>query len=100
VVIWDYKKWIKDGVHALMSLRPEKIEIRKTETTGFSNVWKGVVESIVYHGRSTQYNVRLENDFLLQVFEQNEDHFAKEVIDYEDNVYLYWQKEDVVLLKR
>ena len=100
VLVPERKKWIKDGSPILMSLRPEKIEIRKTETTGFSNHWRGVVESMVYHGRSTQYNVRLENDFLIQVFEQNEDHFEKEVIDYDDHVYLYWQKEDVVLLER
>jgi spermidine/putrescine transport system ATP-binding protein len=37
---------------------------------------------------------------LLQVFEQNEEHFPHEVIDYDDMVYLYWQKENVVMLER
>src|SRR5207244_1997232 len=45
----------------VMSLRPEKIEISKKDLSGFSNKISGVVESIVYHGRSTQYNVRLKN---------------------------------------
>jgi len=44
--------------------------------------------------------VRLKNDFLVQIFEQNEEHFPQEVIDYDDQVYLYWQKENVVLLER
>ncbi len=94
------KQWICDGCTALMSLRPEKIEIRKSLMEGFSNKWMGIVEAIVYHGRSTQYNVRLKNNRIVHVFEQNEEHFEREVIDYDDQVYLYWQKENVVLLER
>jgi ABC-type Fe3+/spermidine/putrescine transport system ATPase subunit len=98
VIVPKDKPW--DGKEIFMSLRPEKIEISKKELPGFSNQLKGVVKSIVYHGRSTQYNVRLANDLLLQVFEQNEEHFPQEVIDYDDVVYLSWQKENVVLLER
>lgn len=83
-----------------MSIRPEKIDISKKEMPGFSNILKGVVEAIVYHGRSTQYNVRIAPGYVLQVFEQNEEHFPQEVIDYDDHVYLHWQKENVVLLER
>ena len=46
---------------ALMSARPEKIDISKTTLEGFSNALQGIVVSIVYHGRSTQYNVRLSD---------------------------------------
>ena len=60
----------------------------------------GTVQSIVYHGRSTQYNVVLRNGLKLQVFEQNEEHFPQQVIDYDNEVYLYWQKENVVLLEK
>jgi len=42
----------------------------------------------------------VENGLLIQVFEQNEEHFPREVIDYEDMVHLYWQKENVTLLER
>lgn len=92
--------WMRDGSAVIMSLRPEKIEISKTPTEGFSNCLRGVVQAIVYHGRSTQFNVRLANNVLVHVFEQNEEHFPKESIDYNDEVYLYWQKENVVLLER
>lgn len=81
-----------------ISLRPEKIELSKQELVGFSNHMIGKVESIVYHGRSTQYNVRLVNNFLIQAFEQNDEHFPKEVIDYNDLVHVYWQKENALLL--
>ena len=83
-----------------MSIRPEKIFITKSVTAGFSNVVEGMVQTIVYHGRSTQYNVRLKNNMTVQVFEQNEEHFPQEVIDYDNIVYLYWQKENAVLLER
>ena len=94
------KTWIADGVSGFISIRPEKIEISKVPMQGFSNELQGIVESIVYHGRSTQYNVRFKNDLIVQVFEQNEEHFPQEVIDYDDKVYLYWQKKNVVLLER
>ena len=92
--------WAQDGRTIFMSIRPEKIQISKTPMKGFSNVMPGSIKAIVYHGRSTQYNVLLKNGKVIQVFEQNEEHFPKEQIDYDDNVYLYWQKENVVMLER
>ncbi len=100
VVIPKDKPWACDGCEVLMSIRPEKIEISKKMLQGFSNQLKGNVEMIVYHGRSTQYNIRLANDYLLRIFQQNAEHFPQEVIDYDDEVYLYWQKENAVLLEQ
>lgn len=94
------KDWAQEGKHLLMSLRPEKIDISKEELPGFANVIKGVVASMVYHGHSTLYNVRVGSEQIIQVFEQNEEHFIKDTIDYDDVVYLHWQKENVVLLER
>jgi len=94
------KEWMKEGHDIVMSIRPEKIFISKSEAQNFSNQIKGVVQSIVYYGRSTQYNVLLENKEKVQVFEQNEEHFPHEDIDYDDEVYLYWQKENAVLLEK
>jgi len=100
VLLPKHKAWVCDDCTVLMSLRPEKIEISKKKLEGFSNCLEGIVESIVYHGRSTQYHVRLKNDFLVKVFEQNEEHFPQEEIDYDDKVFMYWQKENVVLLEK
>jgi len=83
-----------------MSIRPEKIYISTKKIDGFSNMLQGVVQAIIYHGRSTQYNVKLSNDYIIQVFQQNEEHFSQENIDYDQEVFLYWQKENAVLLKR
>lgn len=93
-------EWMSEGGEVLMGVRPEKIWISKKKEENFANVTIGTVESIVYHGPATQYNVRLKNDALIQVFEQNEEHFPKEKIDYDDQVYLHWQKENAILLER
>ncbi|HLW73110.1 MAG TPA: ABC transporter ATP-binding protein [Candidatus Babeliales bacterium] len=100
VVCSKEKEWMHHGNTIFMSLRPEKIDISKTPLAGFSNALEGIVQSIVYHGRSTQYNVQLKNGEIVQVFEQNEEHFPQEIIDYDDPVFLYWQKENVVLLEK
>jgi spermidine/putrescine transport system ATP-binding protein len=100
IQIAQKKEWMTPGCQMMMSIRPEKIFITKKRVEKFSNVLQGIVQSIVYHGRSTQYNVRLRNGSRLQVFEQNEEHFPQEVIDYDNEVYLYWQKENVVLLEK
>jgi spermidine/putrescine transport system ATP-binding protein len=92
--------WMAEGRPALLGIRPEKIWISKTTEENFSNHVIGQVESIVYHGPATQYNVRLKNNDLVEVFEQNEEHFPKEKIDYDDAVHLYWQKENAVLLEK
>jgi len=99
-VVVSERRRFEPGRSLLMSLRPEKIEISKKEQPGFSNHLQGTVEAIIYHGRSTQYNVKLSNGRIVQVFEQNEEHFPQEDIDYDDVVHLYWQKENVVLLER
>ena len=91
--------WLHHDRKVLLSIRPEKIFITKRSLTGFSTKLEGVVQSIVYSGRSTEYNVRV-GSFLLRVFEQNEEHIAQEVIDYDDKVYLYWQQKNVVVLER
>lgn len=84
----------------ILSIRPEKIEITKKPTVGFTNMLEGVVKSIVYYGRSTLYLVALSTGHIVQVFEQNEEHFPQDTIDFDDTVFLYWQKENVVVLEQ
>ncbi len=92
--------WACNGCKVVLSVRPEKIRISKVPLEGFSNVLQGVVESIIYYGRSTQYNVRMANDAIVQVFEQNIEHVRTQVIDYEDSVYLYWHTASGVVLNK
>jgi spermidine/putrescine transport system ATP-binding protein len=94
------KNWMIPGGYVFLSIRPEKIEISKSPLQGFANHLTGKVVDIIYSGRATQYNVELENEKIIKVFEQNEEHFPQEDIDYDDFVHLYFQKENVVLLER
>ncbi len=94
------KIFIKPGNKVLMSLRPEKIFITKKQLEGFSNLLRGIVVGIIYHGRSTLYNIRVANDQIIQVFDQNDQHIPLEDIAYDDEVNLYWQKENAVLLEK
>ncbi|MDN3504283.1 MAG: ABC transporter ATP-binding protein [Rhabdochlamydiaceae bacterium] len=94
------KPWMENGCEATLSIRPEKIFISKSPAENFSNNISGTVDSIVYHGRSTLYIVRVNDSIRVQVFEQNEVHFPKDQIDYDETVYLSWQKENVVLLNQ
>ena len=93
------QNWMIPGGHVCLSVRPEKIYISKGSIEGFDNHLSGKVIDIIYYGRATQYNVELANNQVLKVFEQNEEHFPQENIDYEDIVELYFQKENVVLLE-
>lgn len=93
------KFWMIPGCRLYMSVRPEKILISKQPKEGFANHLTAKVVDIIYYGRSTQYRVKLKNGQFLLVFEQNEEHFPQENIDYDDQVHLYFQKENVVLLE-
>ncbi|MCF7806657.1 MAG: ABC transporter ATP-binding protein [Simkaniaceae bacterium] len=93
------KPWLKSGCLTTLTIRPEKIFLSKKPVENFSNTVEGTVSDIVYHGRSTLYIIKINDKIQVQVFEQNEDHFPKEMIDYDDKVFLYWQKENVVLLQ-
>lgn len=94
------RSWMTSGTQCFMSLRPEKIYISKSEMTGFANHLTGTVDNIIYVGQSTKYTVKLSTGKILTVFEQNEEHFPREHIDYDDKVNLYFQKENVVLLEK
>lgn len=93
------KHWMIPGCQLYVSIRPEKIFITKKTFPNFSNQLRGTVTSIIYYGRSTQYRVKLTNGQLVNVFQQNEEHFPQETIDYDEEVLLYFQKENMVLLE-
>lgn len=101
-MVWSpiEKPWMISGSRLFMSIRPEKIRITKVLREGFDNKLQGTVHNIIYYGASTKYKVQLEDGTFITVFVQNEEHFPGEVIDYDDKVFLYFQKENIVLLER
>jgi spermidine/putrescine transport system ATP-binding protein len=89
--------WATDKAAVIMSIRPEKIELSLKPLEMFENRVEGTVVAIVYHGRSTQYNVLLADQTLMRVFVQNEEHSARDTVTYDDTVFLHWRKDSVVL---
>jgi spermidine/putrescine transport system ATP-binding protein len=100
ISISEKAPWIAKNNKAVASIRPEKIDISKKPLANFSNNFKGIVTSIVYEGMSTKYYVQLQTGRKIIVFEQNEHHFIRDEIGYDDVVYVSWQKENVVLMER
>lgn len=93
--------WAYEGAEVSLSIRPEKLVISKSKPKSGTNILEGQVTQIVYYGRSTQYTVLVNNQFSLQVFEQNERHLesTEEAIDYDDQVFLHWHPSNSVLLE-
>jgi len=91
--------WVVSGMQLYLSIRPEKIDISLQSLNGFSNHLTGKVTSMIYYGRSTEYRVLLSNGQSIMVFEQNEHHFPQKSIEQGDEVRLYFQKENTVLLR-
>lgn len=93
------RNWVVPGAYTYVSIRPEKIKITKKRLTNIDNVFSGVVKNIMYQGQSTIFDVQIKDTFVIKVFKQNEDHIPEEVIGYDDEVNLYFYKEDAVLLE-
>lgn len=91
--------WAVNGAPVIMSIRPEKLELSVRPLENFENRMEGIVAAIVYHGRSTQYNIRLADQSTMRVFVQNEEHSAREMVTYDDQVYIQWRKDSVVLFR-
>jgi spermidine/putrescine transport system ATP-binding protein len=100
VYIPKQQKWMLPGCRLFLSVRPEKILVTKKMHSEFANHLEGVVDNIIYYGPATKYQIRLQNGRLISVFEQNEEHFPKEVLDYDDRVNVYFRPENIVLLER
>jgi spermidine/putrescine transport system ATP-binding protein len=97
VLVDETQPWVIQGMSAIMSLRPEKILISKRDMPDYANILRGMVSAIIYHGRSTEYVIKV-GDKTVQVFEQNDEHTPKQTIQYDDIVNLYWKKEDALIL--
>jgi spermidine/putrescine transport system ATP-binding protein len=59
------------GRTVTLSIRPEKILVRRAPGAAPPNVWQGTVEEAVYLGTDTRYRVQVAEDLHLVVQEQN-----------------------------
>ena len=87
-----------DTSEMTVALRPEKVMIEKNMPTNHeqSHV-KGIVEDFGYFGNLSIYRVRTESGHIIQVSKQNRDR-VEQSIKWEDEVYLSWDNDSLMLL--
>lgn len=85
----------------LLSLRPEKIVLTRqnNKLNGYEHMSSGEVISIIYHGKSTLYRVRINENLVITVFDQNRTQDNANQIEVGENIYMHWRAIDVVLLE-
>jgi len=81
-------------------LRPEKMIIQKESPSDEgTNFISGVVEDFGYFGNLSIYRVRTNNGDIIQVSKQNRMR-AEQPIKWEDEVYLSWENENLIILEK
>ena len=87
-----------NALEMTVALRPEKVVIEKSKPTNEqqSHV-KGIVEDFGYFGNLSIYRVRTESGHIIQVSKQNRDR-VEQSIKWEDEVYLSWENDSLMLL--
>lgn len=85
----------------IFSLRPEKIILTKVpeQLVGYDGQIAGQVISLIYHGKSTLYRIRVVENLVITVFDQNRSQNGLCEAAVGDQVYLHWRSLDVVLLE-
>ena len=102
--IWCYKdKEVSKGMKIDVSLRPEKIKITKTRPSSSENmkvnVFKGRVDETIYLGNQTKYTVS-NGKYLMKTYRQHVRYLLdEEIIEWKDDVYIWWYADDSYLLK-
>ncbi len=88
------------GDRIWVAVRPEKIRISKEvpEDDGHC-VLAGVVEDFAYYGGQSLYRVRCASGHMLQVSAQNRIRAAERVLEWDQQVYLSWDRGSSVVLR-
>ncbi|MEN2978507.1 polyamine ABC transporter ATP-binding protein [Tistrella bauzanensis] len=81
-----------------VAIRPEKIRLSLTAPTDTPNVFRGVVQDIVYLGDVSTYHVRLPSGKMVLATTHNMLRLAEPEISWDDEVYLSWHPGNAVVL--
>ncbi|GIT36305.1 MAG: hypothetical protein Ct9H300mP6_01730 [Gammaproteobacteria bacterium] len=81
-----------------VALRPEKVIIDKQQPSDEDHYYvKGVVEDFGYFGNLSIFRVRTSSGDIVQVSKQNRVRI-EDTITGEDEVYLSWEQESLIVL--
>jgi spermidine/putrescine transport system ATP-binding protein len=85
----------ESGREVVITIRPEKIWLTKESSTPLENQFTGVIEELVYFGTDTHYLVRISDDLILTVRQQNLNHLA---FRRGDRVHVGWPAQGAQVL--
>jgi len=87
------------GSPVAIALRPEKIFISQDRPEGTNDTClHGVVEDLGYFGNLSLYRIRLETGKIVQVSAQNRRRSADRFLEWNDEVWISWQRQSAVVL--
>jgi putrescine transport system ATP-binding protein len=86
------------GTRVVVAIRPEKIEINKSEPEQTENRCQGKVEEIAYQGSLSIYRIRLSNGTVVRVTMPNHARTTERPVDWDDHVWLHWGRHVGVIL--
>ena len=93
---------IIEGTKVWVAVRPEKITLSKTSLDASTNQLKGVVVDIGYHGKTSTYRIRINNDQIIEVSvpSQKRPRGERHSIDWDEEIYLNWDQSSAVVLMK
>jgi putrescine transport system ATP-binding protein len=87
------------GEKVCLAIRPEKIFISQEEPESEWNTsLRGVVDDLGYFGNLSLYRIRLDNGKIVQVSAQNRRRSAERFLEWDDQVFISWRAQSVVVL--
>ena len=87
------------GDRQWIAVRPEKILISKEAPADSGRtVLRGVVYDLGYFGNLSVYRVKLGSGHILQVSAQNRIRTARKTVEWDDEVFVSWDRESAILL--
>jgi putrescine transport system ATP-binding protein len=95
------------GMNVHVAIRPEKICLKREAPTPQEresaredghNCVHGVVTNVSYLGSYTTYHVKLETGMTLKVMNSNDARHDEVRLDWDDEVFAWWDGSDVVVL--
>ncbi len=86
------------GSQVKVAIRPEKIMISSTSIKQTRNTTKGIVRDIAYLGDVSIYHVELPSGAIILATQPNLVRLAERPVTWDDEVYLYWQAENSIVL--
>lgn len=90
---------LSDGARVIVAVRPERILLVREPFEGMPNQYRGRIETVVYTGSTTAYQVRMNEQVLLMVRENNAGRVdAASDLNVGDAVYAYWSPENARIL--